>query len=212
MHTHPLIGALVEDLPSSPRRMSEQIRFRVGISTVLVGSVFYGLYGLRDDGIAALGDVRFLFKLSLLLALILALWPVLHRAAGPIAVKPRDLRLLGWAALYWLAMIGGEAMLLPRGEWNRALMGENGIFCLTVMPLIGLPLLAAMLVTLRGGAPEGAVASGAVAGFFCASVAGLIYAVHCPDESPFFVVFWYGAVAIALTVMGALSGRLLLRW
>jgi hypothetical protein len=69
-----------------------------------------------------------------------------------------------------------------------------------------------MLVTLRGGAPEGAVASGAVAGFFCASVAGLIYAVHCPDDSPFFVVFWYGAVAIALTVMGALSGRLLLRW
>lgn len=212
MHTHPLIEALVEDLSASHRRFSGQMLVRVGLAAMCAGLIFYGLYGFRDDGLAALGDLRFLAKIGLLAALLWGLWPLMRRAAGPIKVKARDLRPLAFVSLVWVAMVGCEAVLIPPVEWQRVMIGENGTFCLTSIPLIGTPVLVAMLATLRTAAPERAIISGALAGFFSAAVAGLVYAVHCPDDSPFFVVVWYGAATIILILCGALSGRVLLRW
>ena len=212
MQTHRLIEALVADLQPLRQRLPGQILMRLGWAALAAALAFYGLYGFRDDGLASLGDPRFAVKISLLLTLVGALWPLMRRAAGPIKMTPTDFKPLAWVGLFWLTMMGLEVALVPQTAWYQMMVGENGLFCLAAIPLIGMPLLATIIVTLRGAAPAVASVSGAVAGFFSAAIASVLYAVHCPDDSPFFLVVWYGAATMILMAMGALSGRWVLRW
>jgi hypothetical protein len=54
--------------------------------------------------------------------------------------------------------------------------------------------------------------AGAVGGLLAGGLGAMLYASHCTDDSPLFVALWY-VVAIALVaVVGALAGRLVLRW
>jgi hypothetical protein len=46
----------------------------------------------------------------------------------------------------------------------------------------------------------------------CSGLAGTLYALHCPDDSPLFVGIWYVLAAAIVTLAGALCGARLLRW
>ena len=39
-----------------------------------------------------------------------------------------------------------------------------------------------------------------------------LYACHCFDDSPLFVMTWYVTAAIPVIVVGAMAGHWLLRW
>jgi hypothetical protein len=54
--------------------------------------------------------------------------------------------------------------------------------------------------------------TGAVAGLFAGALGAVLYATHCPDDSPLFVAVWYGLAIAAVALIGALAGRRLLRW
>ena len=41
---------------------------------------------------------------------------------------------------------------------------------------------------------------------------GFLYAAHCPDDLPLFVLAWYGLSIAAITVVGMLIGSRVLRW
>ena len=45
-----------------------------------------------------------------------------------------------------------------------------------------------------------------------AGVGALLYATHCPDDSPLFVAIWYGSATAIVVAIGALAGARLLRW
>jgi hypothetical protein len=40
----------------------------------------------------------------------------------------------------------------------------------------------------------------------------LLYGLHCSDDSPLFVVAWYGLAMLLVGAAGALAGHRLLRW
>ena len=71
------------------------------------------------------------------------------------------------------------------------LVGNNSGACMTAIPLLSLPLLAAALVGLRHGAPARPAVAGAIAGLLSAGLAATLYASHCTDDSPLFVATWY---------------------
>ena len=48
--------------------------------------------------------------------------------------------------------------------------------------------------------------------FLAAATAAVIYAFHCFDDSPLFVLTWYSLAAIPVVLLGAALGRRLLRW
>ena len=114
-------------------------------------------------------------------------------------------------ALLAVAVIA-ELLAIPADQWQAKLVGSNSLVCLTAVPLLSLPPLAALLLALRHGASTSPGAAGAAAGLVAGGLAAALYATHCIDDSPLFVVTWYTIAIGAMTVLGAFLGRLLLRW
>ena len=91
-------------------------------------------------------------------------------------------------------------------------MGHNSLWCMAMIPLLGVAPLAAGMWALRQAAPVRPALTGAVVGMLSAGIAGFLYALHCTDDSPLFVAIWYSLATALLTLAGALLGRRLLRW
>ena len=93
-----------------------------------------------------------------------------------------------------------------------ALVGTNTYWCLGFIPIFSLPVLAALFVALRRGAPIRARLTGLMAGLAAGGFGATVYAAHCTDDSPLFVATWY-TIGIAVTAaLGAALGPRLLRW
>ncbi|TIX68816.1 MAG: DUF1109 family protein, partial [Mesorhizobium sp.] len=105
-----------------------------------------------------------------------------------------------------------ELLSVPAADWGTRLIGSNLVICLTFIPLIGIGPLAIFLAVLRYGAPTRPVLAGTVAGLLAGGLAATFYAAHCFDDSPLFVATWYTIAIAILAALGALSGRLLVRW
>jgi hypothetical protein len=108
--------------------------------------------------------------------------------------------------------VGLELLSVPAADWGRRLVGSNMLICLTFIPLIGIGPLAVCLAVLRYGAPTRPVLAGAVAGVLAGGLAATFYAAHCFDDSPLFVATWYTIAIAILAALGALGGRLFVRW
>ena len=50
------------------------------------------------------------------------------------------------------------------------------------------------------------------AGLAAGGLAAIFYAAYCTDDSPLFVATWYSLAVLMLTVLGAVVGRMVLRW
>jgi hypothetical protein len=126
--------------------------------------------------------------------------------------------LRGWAWLLLIpagllaAGISGEMMMPQRLPMMTRLVGNNWRTCLTAIPLMSLPLLAAALFGLRHGAPARPAVAGAIAGLLSAGLAATLYASHCTDDSPLFVATWYTIATALVTAIGALAGSKVLRF
>src|SRR5256714_1973995 len=104
-------------------------------------------------------------------------------------------------------------MMMPqRMPMMTRLVGNNSKICMTAIPLLSLPLLAAALIGLRHGAPARPAVAGAIAGMLSAGFAATLYASHCTDDSPLFVATWYTLATALITAIGALAGSKLLRF
>src|SRR6185503_372260 len=96
--------------------------------------------------------------------------------------------------------------------WGTRLVGSNSMICLTAIPLLALAPLAAVLAALRSGAPSSPALAGAAGGLLAAMAAATLYAFHCFDDSPLFVVTWYTLATVPVMIVGAVAGRRVLRW
>ncbi|MGJ4898800.1 MULTISPECIES: DUF1109 domain-containing protein [unclassified Bradyrhizobium] len=126
--------------------------------------------------------------------------------------------LQGWSWLLIapiIVLVGGMAaeMMLPqRTPMMARLVGHNSMVCMSAIPVLSLPLLAAALFGLRHGAPSRPAMTGAIAGLVSAGMAATLYAAHCTDDSPLFVATWYTVAALIVAGLGALIGARVLRY
>ncbi|MFD2143896.1 NrsF family protein [Ancylobacter oerskovii] len=65
---------------------------------------------------------------------------------------------------------------------------------------------------MKRGAPEHPAWAGAAGGALAGGLGAALYALHCTDDSPLFVLTWYGLAIGFMTVAGALIGRRTLSW
>ena len=124
-------------------------------------------------------------------------------------------RSIGLALVFIVVLavgIGYELMAFAPSEWPARLIGRYSSFCLRSIPLLSAPILIALLIALRQGAPTRPALTGAVAGLASGAMGAFLYAAHCPDDSPLFVLAWYGLSIGAITVVGMLIGSRALRW
>ena len=212
MRTSELIAALAADPIPRGLRMGGRVALALALG-VLVSLWLYVLFvGPRPDLASAAQTVRFNLKFVDALTLAAPSLLLLVRLARPEA-RPGALALWLLAPLILLAVaVAVELMVVPSSEWLPRLIGENMRYCTTMIPMMAAPLLVALVLAMRAGAPRYPGLTGALAGAAAAGIAALLYASHCTDDSPLFVATWYPLATLVCAGAGALAGRWFLAW
>jgi hypothetical protein len=209
--TSDLITAMASD-----RTLTRPVGPALAIALVLAAAVsaalFVPIVHLRPDLASAAGSLRFEFKLVANLALLAAACGLVQRLARPGDRSSGWWFALGSVPVLLIAAVAIELIVLPGAKWVSAARGQNALWCLSLIPVLGIAPLLASLWVLRRGAPRRPAMAGAVAGLLAAGVAGSIYALHCTDDSPLFLTLWYGLAAGVLAALGAALGARMLRW
>ena len=212
METDQLIRTLAADSSSPARPVSLVLALALlAAMPVSLAMLFAGL-GVRPDVMRAMHNPFFDLKFAVTLALAISAVGVALHLSRP------EASLRGWAWLLLIPaglLVGGIAteMMLPQNlPMMTRLIGSNSRVCLTAVPLMSMPLLAAALIGLRHGAPTRPAVSGAIAGLLSAGFAATLYASHCTDDSPLFVATWYTIATALVTAIGAAIGARVLRF
>lgn len=211
MKTDQLVRALVADRAASAAPLRRALAVALGAGAVVTLAIFALEFGPRDDLAAAFATWRFDLKIALVLLAFAAAFGACVALARP--VPSAAWRRLAWTALaVAAAALAAELVTAPRQSWAMRLVGMNWLVCLTAIPLFALAPLVGLLLAMRRAAPRSPALAGAAAGLLAAAAGGAIYAFHCTDDSPLFVLVWYPLAAIPVAAVGALAGRRLLRW
>jgi hypothetical protein len=212
METDQLIRTLAADNTHRARTVGFVLALALASAMPVSAAMFFAGLGVRPDVMTAMHNPFFDLKFAVTLALAIA-----GIAIGLHLSRP-EASLQGWA---WLLLIpagilvgaiASEMMLPQQLPMMTRLIGSNSRVCLTAIPLMSLPLLAAALVGLRHGAPARPAVAGAIAGLLSAGLAATLYASHCTDDSPLFVATWYTIATALVTAIGALAGSRVLRY
>ncbi len=212
MQTEQLIRTLAADNLHRARPVGFMLAMALLAAAPVSVAMFLATLGVRPDVMTAMHNPFFDLKFVVTLALaISAIVVSLHLSRPEASLK-------GWAWLLLIpaailaAGIASEMMVPQRLPMMTRLIGSNSRVCMTAIPLMSLPLLAAALIGLRHGAPARPAVAGAIAGLLSAGLAATLYASHCPDDSPLFVATWYTIATAMVTAVGALAGSRVLRF
>ena len=212
METDQLIRTLAADNAQRVRPVGYVLALALLAAAPVSVAMFLTELGVRPDVMTAMRNPFFDLKFAVTLALAISAIAVSLHLSRP------EASLQGWAWLllipvgFLVAGIAGEMMMPQRLPMMTRLVGSNAWICLTSIPLMSLPLLAAALVGLRHGAPTRPVIAGAIAGLLSAGLAATLYASHCTDDLPLFVATWYTIATALVAAIGALAGPKVLRF
>ncbi|MGE0036047.1 MAG: NrsF family protein [Xanthobacteraceae bacterium] len=210
MRTDELIHSLAADMRPS-RSLTASVVVALAAGFALSALLFWIMLGPRADLAAAAATVRFDLKVVEMLLLAAAAGVLVLRLARPGAdVGPAASWLLVVPILLAAAALVEFVLVGP--QWRTKLVGSNSLVCLTAIPLLALPVLAALLYALRQGASTWPGLTGAVAGLAAAGLAAALYALQCTDDSPLFVATWYPLAILIVSLLGAAAAQWLLRW
>jgi len=211
MKTEQLVEALVADRAARRKPISLVLALGLALGGAASLVLFLIDLGVRADIGPALATWRFDLKIGMVvLALILA-FGLCRECARPDASRRPAWRLLALPVLA-IGAVALELAVVPRATWGTRLVGTNSMVCLSAIPVLSIAPLVAVLTVLRRGAAASPALAGAAAGLLAAALGAMLYAFHCFDDSPLFVVTWYSLAAIPIVLVGALIGRRLLRW
>ena len=171
MRTSQLIAALAADPVPEPIHLGR--RFAAALGVGLFGALaLYALFvGPRPDFAEAVRTVRFDLKFVDAAALALPSLLLLFRLARPDARAGALARWLFAPLILLAAAVAVELLVVPSSEWLARLVGENWMYCSTMIPMMAAPILAALIVAMRAGAPQHPAWTGALAGAASAGLA-----------------------------------------
>ncbi|MER8862588.1 NrsF family protein [Mesorhizobium sp. M0751] len=212
MRTEDLIKALDADARSEALPLGAAWWVAAGAAIVIAAAVFWLTIGPRPDIAIAMHTMRFLSKFVFTIALAASAFALVRALSMPGASTGRVASWMVAAPLLVIVAVILELFAVPASDWGTRLVGTNMVVCLTFIPLIGIGPLAVFLAVLRHGAPTRPVLAGAAAGLLAGGLAATFYAAHCFDDSPLFVGTWYTIAIAGLAVLGAVGGRLFVRW
>jgi hypothetical protein len=212
MQTDQLIRTLAADSAHRARPVGFVLALALLSAAPFSVAMFLASLGVRPDVMTAMHNPFFDLKFAVTLALAISAMTIGLHLSRP------EASLHGWGLLLLIPVgllvggIAGEMMMPQRLPMMTRLIGNNSKVCLTAIPLMSLPLLAAALFGLRHGAPTSPALEGAIAGLLSAGFAATLYASHCTDDSPLFVATWYSIAIALVTAIGALAGSRVLRF
>jgi hypothetical protein len=211
MDTNELVRSLAADHGFRVRPVSTVLAIALVIALPFTAGMFMMRLGMRPDFMAATGNPFFLLKFAVTLALAAASVALAARLVRPAAPVTGRAWLLAIPVVLVAAGIAADLAMPQTTTWRARLIGSNSMVCLTAIPMLSLPLLIAALIGLRHGAATRPMLTGAIAGLIAGGIAATFYASHCIDDSPLFVVTWYGIALAVVALVGAVAGKWVLR-
>lgn len=212
MRTDHLIAALVADAPAKSRSAGCRALLLVPVTVGLVLLGFFTYLRVRPDLMS--GAVWPAVSVKVLAASLLA--AVALRLALVLGEPGRSDRRLLQALLVvpaiLLLALGVELARVGLADWQGRLVGVNQLRCLIVIPLLSMLPLLGLLVALRQGAVTQPGWAGFISGLAATGMGATLYSLNCTDDSMFFVLTWYTLAALIVATIGAIGGRLVLRW
>src|SRR5207237_5299089 len=156
---------LIRTLAADNSHRAHPVGFVLALALLAAAPVsllmFFAELGVRPDVMIAMHNPFFDLKFAVTLALAISAVGVALHLSRP------EASLRGWAWLLLIPaglLVGGitSEMMLPQNlPMMTRLIGSNSRVCLTAVPLMSMPLLAAALVCWRYGAPTRRGVSGA---------------------------------------------------
>lgn len=212
MDTDRLIHTLAADNGYRAKPVSWALAVALALALPVSVAMFMIELGPRKDFATAMWNPFFELKFVITIALVVATAGIVLRLARPAA----PVRGWGWMLAIPALLLGGgiavDLMMPQQSSWATRMIGSNSMICLTAVPVLSAPLLIAALIALRHGAVTRPAIAGAFAGLLAAGIAATLYAAHCFDDSPLFVIVWYSLAIGSVTAIGALAGWRTLRF
>jgi hypothetical protein len=179
---------------------------------VIAVIIFALSVGIRPDMSVAGHTMRVQFKFLFALTLVSGAGGAAARVGRPDPTPGPWVFVLAAAPILLALAVLAELLATPAQSWIPRLIGQNSVYCLTILPVLALAPLACLLFALRESAPAHPGLAGAAAGLAASGVAVVLYASHCPDDSPLFVAAWYSSAIAIVVAAGYLAGARLLKW
>ncbi|WP_394154994.1 NrsF family protein [Loktanella salsilacus] len=212
MNTDDLIASLGADMtPVRPGLLTNGVMLGLASGAVLTVMLFAALWGVRSDPAAIYSDMALFAKTMLPLALGTMALPWMLAQARP-AGQSRVRHALWALPAVLVLLVAATLIATPAPAWPMALQGKSIMTCLVSIPALSAPILAGLLVALRRGAPEHPMRCGMVAGLTAAGFAAAVYSLYCIENSPLFYGTWYTLAILCVAGVGAIAGRVTLKW
>lgn len=163
-------------------------------------------------GTHSVGVMTFGVKMAFTTSLLLLSGYLLYEAGRPGHEPQKGLPWLA-APFVLVAILAAIALgSTPAAATKALIFGSSWQSCLLSVSLLSVPIYAALILAFRRLAPTDLKLAGLLAGLASGSSAALVYALHCPETSPVFLLVWYGLGIVVAGLAGRAAGPLLLRW
>jgi hypothetical protein len=211
--TDDLIARLSADLkPVRPMALQRLLIGATIASTLVAIIAMYLWLGMRPDLDAAMSTMNFWTKFGYTLSV-----AVLGGVATMALARPDGrIRWPWFAALGLLALLVVAAFIqLARAEPDDMMpliIGGTSLVCPWRIVVLGLPMLLAAILALRRLAPANPTLAGFAAGIMAGGAGAWVYSFACGENGMMFLALWYTLGILIVGVLGAVLGRLLLRW
>ncbi|MFT4912185.1 MAG: hypothetical protein ACI9YM_000759 [Brevundimonas sp.] len=213
MNTDKLIESLAGEVRPIPAgRAAGRLGLCAGAALLTAGLVVWLTLGFRPDLAAMAGDPMFLMRQIYVLSIAGLASLLLLRLGQPGA--PVRLPLVGLAVVAFgvvLAVLVEQAGLSGPAR-GAAWLGHSWTTC--TIRVVGVSLVAIPFVVFaaRRLAPQSPTRAGFVAGLVAGGVAASAYGFYCEEVTASFMASWYTLGILISGAIGALTGRVLLRW
>ena len=212
MKTNDLINELANDASQHAPKRAMPWQWVIAGSILTGAILMFSVFDIRPDLAAAATTYGFLLKPVVAILIAVPALKLIVEVADPTGRPMRYAGLLAIGLVVLAIGVALEMMLIPQQRWAARRMGYNAAACAASVFVLAMPILAIMIFAIRQRATVKPVLAGSLAGLFAGAVSTFLYAAHCPDDSPFFLAVWYSLAVLAVMGVGAIVGRVFLRW
>ena len=211
--TDELIARLAADLkPVRPKAMQRLLLGAVLLSGIIAITAMITWLGPRADIATAPMTMMFWTKFGYTLAL-----AILGGAATLALARPDGVTRWPWRtglALLALLLVGAIIQLASASaeEMPVLVVGGTALVCPWRIVVLSLPVLLAAILALRRFAPANPTLAGFAAGIMAGGAGAWVYSFACGENGMMFLALWYTLGILIVGALGAVLGRLLLRW
>lgn len=213
MKTEDFIDMLATGITTVEKNVAAR-RYAMAIGFGALGStlLMVTLLGVRPDIVESAQLAKFWIKLGFVGCLAGAsLFAVLRLSKPGVRLGMAPSALATPVAVMWVFALFVMNAAEP-AQRVKLFLGETWAVCPFLIAMLSVPVFAMVIWAMKGLAPTRLGLAGAAAGFLSGATGALVYCLHCPEmEAPFLGV-WYLLGMLIPTVVGAMSGRRLLRW